>query len=290
MTVNGRTAVKSLSRIILGCVLLAGALAAGAAETQPTVESSVVWDKVRASLFAARPINTNADSVIKLETPNRAEDAAIVPISVKTLGPQTAQRFIQKIYLVIDGNPSPIAAVFTFTPDSGRADIETRVRVEQYTPIRAIAEMNDGELFMAARFMKASGGCSAPAGKDLAAALATVGKMRLRLDQDVKLGEPNLVQLMISHPNTSGLAMDQVSRLYTPAYFVRRVDVSYSGNPVFSADVDFSISENPNFRFYFAPHGEGELLAQVVDTKDLSFSTRLAIKPRTAQGSPTEAR
>lgn len=282
--------MKSLSRSILGCLLLAVALAVGAAETQPTLESSEIWEKVRTSLFATRPIDTNADSVIRLEAPRRAEDAAIVPISIKTFGPHIAGKFIQKIYLVIDGNPSPIAAVFTFTPDSGRADIETRVRVEQYTPIRAIAEMNDGELFMAARFIKASGGCSAPAGKDLAAALANVGKMRLRLDHDVKLGEPNLVQLMISHPNISGLAMDQLSRLYTPAYFVRRVDVSYAGNPVLSADVDFSISENPNFRFYFVPRGEGELLAQAVDTRDLSFSTRLAVKPSAASTSTAEAR
>ncbi len=58
---------------------------------------------------------------------------------------------------------------------------------------------------------------------------------------------------MISHPNDSGLAMDQVTRAYANPHFVRQVSVRYAGKPVMDADVDFSISENPNFRFYFMP-------------------------------------
>ena len=42
-----------------------------------------------------------------------------------------------------------------------------------------------------------------------------------------------------------------------------------------TADVDFSISENPNLRFYFVPHGDGELKAEVVDSNDLRFETAL---------------
>ena len=271
--------MRRLSRALLGGLLALAAASTGADEAPPTLESSAIWDKLRATLFAERPINTDAAPVLALDAPVRADDAAIVPISIRTPGPRSDRRFVRKIYLVIDGNPSPVAAIFTFAPDSGRADLETRVRIEQYTPIRAIAEMDDGELFMVARFIKASGGCSAPAGKDAAAALANVGKMRLRLDQGATLGEPNLVQLMISHPNTSGLAMDQLTRLYAPPYFVRRVEVSYGGQPVMSADVDFSISENPNFRFYFVPRAAGELSARVVDTKDTVYSARLAVDP-----------
>ncbi len=83
---------------------------------------------------------------------------------------------------------------------------------------------------------------------------------------------------MISHPNNSGLAMDQSSRLFTPAHFVRKIDISYGGKPVMSADVDFSISENPNFRFYFVPQGEGELTAQVIDSNDLRFESKLKFR------------
>lgn len=241
------------------------------------IEGSEAWKKIRTLLFAERPIEAAPTSLLQFDVPVRAEDAAIVPVAVRTQFKASPDKYIRKVWLIVDKNPSPIAASFNFTPQSGRADIETRIRVEEYTPIRAIAEMNNGDLFMAAHFIKASGGCSAPAGKDAEAALANAGKMRLKLDREVKLGEPNLVQLMVSHPNNSGLAMDQVTRLFTPPYFVRRVDVSFAGKPVMSADVDFSISENPNFRFYFVPQDEGELKAEVVDTRDRAFVGKLAV-------------
>jgi sulfur-oxidizing protein SoxY len=262
------------------CALFLFGLCAGARaeiKTGDNPEASPIWQKVRASLFQSRPIATATEDVITLDAPVRAEDAAIVPISIKTRFAQTPARYIDKVYLIIDNNPSPISAIFTFTPQSGRADIETRVRVDEYTHVRAIAETNDGQLHMATRFVKASGGCSAPPGKDAQAAMATLGRMKFRVEGDSagKQAGPVLVQLMISHPNDSGLAMDQVSRLYTPAHFVRQVNITYAGQPVMSAEVDFSISENPNFRFYFLPRGDGELKADVVDSKDLRFESAL---------------
>jgi sulfur-oxidizing protein SoxY len=270
------------TRIPAVCALLLFGLCAGAhagITTGDNPEASPVWQKVRASLFQSRPIATGAEDVISLDAPVRAEDAAIVPISIKTRLPQTPERYIDKIYLIIDNNPSPISAIFKFTPLSGRADIETRVRIDEYTQVRAIAETNDGQLHMSTRFVKASGGCSAPPGKDAQAALATLGRMKFRVEGEAagqQAGkQPVLAQLMISHPNNSGLAMDQVSRLFTPAHFVRQLNVTYAGQPVMSADLDFSISENPNFRFYFLPRGDGELKAEVLDSNDLRFESAL---------------
>jgi len=114
-------------------------------------------------------------------------------------------------------------------------------------------------------------------GKDPEAALARLGRMKFHLDQSVVLGEPNLAQLMISHPNDSGLAMDQVTRSYATPHFVRSVEVRYGGKLVMNAEVDFSISENPNFRFYFVPNGEGELDAKVVDNENLEFTARVKL-------------
>src|SRR5450432_559274 len=234
---------------------------------------SVVWKKVHASMFANAPMEA-ADAVVRLDTPKRAEDAAIVPLAIRAQFPQTRERYIEKIWLIIDNNPSPIAAVFQFTPESGRADIETRIRIEEYTYIRAIALTNDGKLQMATSYIKASGGCSAPGTKDALAAKATLGKMRLRVDDVLAAGRPALAQLMISHPNDSGLAMDQLTRTYAAPHFVRSVEVRYGGKLVLSADVDFSISENPNFRFYFVPGSGDELDVRVVDNQDLEFTAR----------------
>jgi sulfur-oxidizing protein SoxY len=241
-------------------------------------ETSVIWQRVRGDLFSSLPLETG-DGVVVLETPKRAEDAAVVPIAIRAQFPQTEHRYIEKLWLIIDNNPSPIAAVFHFTRESGRADIETRIRVEQYTFIRAIAQTNDGNLHMVTNYIKASGGCSAPSSKDAAAANAALGKMRLRVDDALAVGRPARAQLMISHPNDSGLAMDQLTRNYAPPHFVRSVEVRYAGKLVLSADVDFSISENPNFRFYFIPGSDEELDVKVVDSQDLEFVASVKLDP-----------
>ncbi len=279
MTFASRISTLSFA-LLLG---LWGASTAARAEitSGDNPDASPIWQKVRASLFQQRPITKATDDVISLETPVRAEDAAIVPIAIRTRLSQNAPRHIDKVYLIIDNNPSPVSAIFQFTPLSGRADIETRVRIDEYTRVRAIAETSDGQLFMATRFLKAAGGCSAPPGKDAQSALATLGRMKFRIESEggkPAANQPVLAQLMISHPNSSGLAMDQVSRLFTPAHFVRMVRITYADQLVMSADIDFSISENPNFRFYFVPTGDGELKAEVIDSNDLRFESALSYR------------
>jgi sulfur-oxidizing protein SoxY len=274
--------MRSLTRYA-GLVLWLALSSAGLAQDAGP-EASVIWQQVRADLFAGQPIAS--DDIIALDTPKRAEDAAIVPLAVRARSPQSEKNCIEKLWLIVDNNPSPIAAVFRFTPESGRADIETRIRVEQYTYGRAIALTNDGKLHVATNYLKASGGCSAPATKDAAAARATLGKMRLRVDDPLSSGQSALAQLMISHPNDSGLAMDQL----TPPHFVRSVEVRYGGKLIMNADLDFSISENPNFRFYFTPGGGEDLDAKVIDNQDLEFTATLRLDAARLTGAASTVR
>ena len=229
------------------------------------------WHTLRTMLFQDRTIHDGAE-VLTLDAPYRAFDAAIVPISVEPAFSQTDERYIRTVTLLIDENPLPMAGRFHFTPASGRAAFSTRVRVNAYTNIRAIAETNDGELYMARRFVKASGGCSAPAGKDPEAALARIGKMKLRQSDAMVLGEPNLAQLLISHPNHTGMQMDQISHLYVPAYFVNNIQVRYGDEPVLTVESDISLSEDPSIHFYYTPEEPAELSVTVTDSKELEFS------------------
>ena len=242
-------------------------------------EASPNWQKVKASLFKGRSIAAAPAGMLELDTPQRAADAAVVPVAMRTHLAAEDSRFVKRLTLVIDSNPSVVAAVFDFAPGNGNAEIETRVRIDEYTHVRAIAELSDGRLFMSTRYIKASGGCSAPAGKDPAEALSNLGKMRLRVDGEWHPGQPMLAQLMINHPNHSGMAMDQLTRQFTPAYFVRQVTVSYAGKPVMSAELDFSISENPNLRFRFVPRGPGELKVEALDSQDRRFESVLVLAP-----------
>jgi len=275
MTPNDR-----FRRGLLAAAILLLPMLSLAADPPPPAQDNPMWLKLRVHLFQDRPISESGGKLIELNAPARAEDAAVVPVSIKTLTAQTPEHYIKTIYLILDNNPGPVAAVFHMTPESGRADIETRVRVEQYTHLRAVVEMNDGALSMSTVYLKASGGCSVPIGKESSEPAASLGKMKLVVEDHPKLNQSVMVQLMIRHPNLSGLAMNQLTRLYEPPHFVRKVEVAYAGKPVMSADLDFSISENPHFRFYFTPKADGVLTAQVQDSHDLSFKTALKISPQ----------
>lgn len=253
-----------LVRAALINLLLALPLPAFAAEADD------LWPELRQLMFGARQVHDGA-GVVALDAPERAHDAAVVPLTIEALMPQTAARYIKTLTLVIDRNPAPVAAVFHLTPKNGLATIATRVRVNEYTDIHAIAETSDGELYMASRFVKAAGGCSAPALKDHEQAMARLGRMKLN-HQPFHLGEPNQVQLLISHPNYSGLQIDQLSRNWIPPHYVRTIDVSYAGEPILTVEGDISLSENPSIHFSFVPDRPGALSAKVVDSELRTFS------------------
>jgi sulfur-oxidizing protein SoxY len=96
------------------------------------------------------------------------------------------------------------------------------------------------------------------------------------------VGKPQLAQVMVRHPNRTGMAMNQITRNYATAYFIRKVAVTYADKPVMTANVNFSISENPNFRFYFLQTGNGELKAHIEDTRNKQFEGAIAIQTQAA--------
>ncbi len=267
--------ILSLFSRVFAVLLLTTACSVAANEkAEPDPASSPYWEPIRKMIFGDREILDGKD-VVRVYLALRAADAATVPVAVKAQLDQTPERYIQRIYLIVERNPSPTAGVFQFTPDSGRAQVETRLRFEDFSHVRAVAETNDGKLYMDSRWVKAAGGCSAPSGKFQVPA-ALMGKMKFRFDDEVKFNEPTLVQVNIRHPNESGLAMDfDASRV---PQFVRSVAVTYEGKPVMSAEVDFSLSDNPTFRFWFVPRRAGELRVEIEDTHDQRYVQTVPIK------------
>ncbi len=229
------------------------------------------WFQIKDSLFGDKQIH-NGDGILGLQTPVRAMDAAIVPISIDSKIEQTPDHYIKSLYVVIENNPSPVAAVFHFPGKHNWESLSTRVRVNAYTDLRAIAELSDGNLYMVSNYVKASGGCSAPSLKDPAAAAAQLGRIKFRIPEEFNKGDLVATQLLIKHPNNSGLQFDQVSRFYIPADFIRTIQVTFNGEEVFTADTDISISEDPSIRFGFVPQNSGVLEVYVKDSKGRTFS------------------
>jgi sulfur-oxidizing protein SoxY len=244
------------------CLCFCGAGAARAEESEKT------WDGFRADVFGTREI-TDGAAILSIEAPNRAEDAAIVPVAVKPAFPQTPDKFIRSVTLIVDENPAPVAAKFTYGPGAAEATISTRLRVNSYSFVRAVAELNDGSLVMVKRFVKAAGGCSAPALKDQDQALADLGKLKLKQFTAEQGGG---AQIMIHHPNYSGLQMNQLTQLYIPARYVSEITASRGADLLFKMEGGISISENPTFRFTLKKGGAGDISVRAKDTEGKEFT------------------
>ncbi len=231
------------------------------------------WAVIKDLMFGDRVINPDDREVIRVYLNTRADDAATVPVMINGLIDQSPTDYIKTMYVIVDRNPIPTAGIFRFTPDSGRVKMETRLRFEQYSFVRAVAELNDGRLYMSQRWVKAAGGCSAPMGKNVAA--DSMGKMRFRVDDQVEYDKPMLIELQVRHPNESALASD-LDPDHVPQ-FVRNVNVDYNGDPVMSGEVNYSLSDNPVFRFYFVPRAEGDLNVKVEDTHDSVYTQSMRV-------------
>lgn len=254
MTHRIGTTLPSLALgLALATTALAGPLvgiaqAAGASDTDQ--ERAARWQEIAKSIFGDRQI-AQTDSLVKIDAPARALDAALVPITLTM--PNDGQ--IKAVSLIIDDNPAPYAAKFEFGPAADPAELKLRVRVNNYTDMHAVVETQDGKLYEAKQFVKASGGCSAPMGMSDEEAMKGMGDMRLKF-AETQPGKPVEATLMIRHPNFSGMQMNQVTRDYTPARYIDKLTVSAGDRTVFTMTGDISIASNPVINFAFKPDGK----------------------------------
>jgi sulfur-oxidizing protein SoxY len=245
---------------------LAAAILFSAARSPMAAESDDPWPDLVRDTFNGRALADGA-GLIAIEMPARAEDAAIVPVTLRTTLPSGDARVLKAFTLVIDENPAPVAA--TFKVGAGVTMISTRVRVNSYTNVHAVAELSDGQLYVVKTYVKASGGCSAPMAKNAEEAKATIGQMRFRQFAKPSAGPasgPREAQIMVRHPNNSGLQRDQVSLLYIPLFIVRELRVWQGDQLVLEMEGGISISEDPNIRFSYLPNGAATFHAEAIDT------------------------
>ncbi len=97
---------------------------------------------------------------VKLDLPEIAENGNTVPMTVSVESPMTDASHVSDVLVVADGNPNGGVVTFHFTPASGVAEANTRIRLAQTQNIIAVAKMNDGSFFTTTKQVKVTiGGC-----------------------------------------------------------------------------------------------------------------------------------
>lgn len=254
-------------RLLLQCALLSPLAAHIETAKAENAESEDTWKGLKPMFFGDKPID-EAPGYVTLDAPARAEDAALVPIALKFLPREKGDRVVAAT-LFVDENPSPLVTTIKRDPvDSGAFDLSLRIRVNSYSHVRVIAETESGARHMVKAYVKAAGGCSAPASKDPEEARVNLGKMRFRSFAAQGMAE---AQAMIRHPNYSGMQMDQITRMYTPAWYVTELRVTQGGATLFSMENGISLSEDPTVRFSYRPNGQPVRL-EAKDSRGTVFS------------------
>jgi sulfur-oxidizing protein SoxY len=245
---------------------LARAQSAPSGQDQPSEET---WNSIKGDIFRDRQI-LDGSGLVTLDAPRRAEDSAVVPIGMHVNLGTDDKRTLKSLTLVIDENPAPVAGTFTIGPHASVTSISTRVRVNSYSYVRLVAELSDGQLYGVKTFVKASGGCSAPAASNADATKSLIGQMKFRRFRQEADGSPE-AQIMLRHPQNSGLQMDQLTRLYIPPYFIENLKVYQGDELVVAMDGGIAISEDPNIRFNYKPNGASSFRVIAVDTSKQIF-------------------
>jgi sulfur-oxidizing protein SoxY len=81
-------------------------------------------------------------------------------MTVSVESPMTEQSYVSDVLVVADGNPRGGIVTFHFSPASGMAEANTRIRLAGTQNVIAVAKMNDGSFFKASKQVKVTiGGC-----------------------------------------------------------------------------------------------------------------------------------
>lgn len=200
--------------------------------------STGAWQAMRGQLYGSRPINEGSDELMSVEAPASTPDPAATPVVVH-FGPGLVGK-VKQVRVVIDNNPSPLAATVNLTAALPVDEIDLRLRIDRFTSVRAIAETNVGTLEMRSAWVNASGGCSTPSSPAPGGAL---GQIRFRPSDDHRA-----LQISIRHPNNSGFQIDPRSGDFIPPHFVSQIRLLAGERVLLSAETGISLSENPTLR------------------------------------------
>lgn len=233
------------------------------------------WGAHKQAFFPNKMLEENGAIILK--APVRAESGAQVPFEFSVNYPQSQDQYIKSVTIIADTNPVPLTAVYHFSPESGKAAVNTRIRMESDAYIHVVAETNDGRFFMNKVPIKAAGGCGGFISGDESLARESAGKMKLSVKTD-DTSAIKEARILIKHPMYTGLQQDITNLGYRPAFFISKIVATYNGQTVFDADTYIGVSEDPNIQFPFKADKSGTLTVVAQDNEGKSFTTSTEVK------------
>jgi sulfur-oxidizing protein SoxY len=276
---DGGGAASIGRRRMLGAAACAVSLAPHAAASQVTDTRGFdpLWRDAEAAIQAFFGSAEFRGDGIRLDLPDRAESGSAVPLEVAIDCAMTAEDHPVVVHVLAHGNPGPHVFSAWFTPANGRAELETRIRLERTQTVTAVARMSDGRHLRADRQVVVALGACGQIGEGSNDDVAAF-RPRTRVDvpAQARRGEILAVRALISHPMETGLRPDATDS-WIRQRIVSSFQCAFNGAPLFRARLQPAMATNPYFRFHIRVLESGILDFDWYDTSDLTFAARAAI-------------
>ena len=255
--------------------------AAGGADFEGDPFKSHQWVELKKE-FLGPKAKVQFDDRVKVQGPAFAEDPMNVPVTVSAELPQ-----VQRILVLVDRNP--IRKVLELQPLAARPAVSFRFKLEQASPVRALAQTADGVWHVGGTWVdSAGGGCTVPGGTRADGSWTqTLGQVSGRMFGGAApamsvapgLGPPPAataaegaarLRLRIMHPMDTGLVNG------IPAFYISRLSVRDGQQRELLRIHTFEpVSENPVFSFDFAERPVGPLRIEGRDNNGNRIDSRV---------------
>ncbi|HEX9173209.1 MAG TPA: thiosulfate oxidation carrier protein SoxY, partial [Telluria sp.] len=96
------------------------------------------WQALQKTYFPGKQLEPAP--FIHVTAPARAASGDQVPFAFSIDHPMTATNYIKSVTVLVDANPVPLTGVFNFRPESGKAEVSTRIRFDADSPVHVVAE------------------------------------------------------------------------------------------------------------------------------------------------------
>ena len=128
--------------------------------------SSPEWDKIASRLFpGSRTLRGRARGAGD-PLPLRSAYGASVPVKVVSKLAQKPELYVRRLFIVVDKEPSPVAAVLDLTTEVGRPISRPACASTSTATCAWSASFPTASCTPTRRYVKTSGGCSAPPNRD----------------------------------------------------------------------------------------------------------------------------
>ena len=195
--------------------------------------SSPQWPGLRRQYLGDAPMRFS--DAVAVRTPDFADDAMNVPVQVDARGLADVRR----ILVIADRNP--VREVLTFEPLRALPVLAFRIRLEQASPVRALAQTGDGRWHVGGAWVQAAGGgCTVPgATRADGSWKRTLNQVQARFFSNLEYGSRRL-RVRVMHPMDTGLAAG------IPAFYIEQLELlDAQGAPWWRLALHEPVSENP---------------------------------------------